>query len=36
MVLNLLTAPSAAARLPRLLAEAAAPLIGAADRKSVV
>ncbi|MFJ5016320.1 cation-translocating P-type ATPase [Streptomyces griseoluteus] len=30
MVLSLLTAPSAAARLPRLLAEAAAPLIGAA------
>ncbi|MFI8348600.1 HAD-IC family P-type ATPase [Streptomyces sp. NPDC085596] len=30
MVLNLLTAPSAAARLPRLLAEAAVPLIGAA------
>ncbi|MFE0349405.1 cation-translocating P-type ATPase [Streptomyces griseoluteus] len=30
MVLNLLTAPSAAARLPRLLADAAAPLIGAA------
>ncbi|MFC9156956.1 HAD-IC family P-type ATPase [Streptomyces bauhiniae] len=30
MLLNLLTAPSAAARLPRLLAEAAAPLIGAA------
>ncbi|MFF9392362.1 cation-translocating P-type ATPase [Streptomyces griseoluteus] len=30
MVLNLLTAPSAAARLPRLLADTAAPLIGAA------
>ncbi|MEU9920074.1 HAD-IC family P-type ATPase [Streptomyces griseoluteus] len=30
MVLNLLTAPASAARLPRLLAEAAAPLVGAA------
>ncbi|MGW5302976.1 HAD-IC family P-type ATPase [Streptomyces griseoluteus] len=30
MILNLLTAPSAATRLPRLLGEAAAPLIGAA------
>ncbi|MFF0383447.1 HAD-IC family P-type ATPase [Streptomyces sp. NPDC004286] len=30
MVLNLLTSPSAAARLPRLLVAAAAPLIGAA------
>ncbi|MFH9429458.1 HAD-IC family P-type ATPase [Streptomyces sp. NPDC017615] len=30
MVLNLLTAPAAALRLPRLLAEATAPLIGAA------
>ncbi|MGV9789126.1 HAD-IC family P-type ATPase [Streptomyces sp. NPDC003435] len=30
MVLNLLTTPTAAARLPRLLAAAAAPLIGAA------